>query len=104
MHVDVSFVNALSGQREMVTSGSIVVSRPAMTLLERVPLQLDQHLNRYTAATAISEAIELAKKYQYAQAQQKLMTAVEKIQKSISSEEVRAPFSLYRFSSSDAIL
>jgi len=58
-----------------------------MALLERIPLYLDTQLNRYTAATAIIDAIDLAKKYQYDNAVRKLSEAIEKIKSSTSSDE-----------------
>lgn len=73
-----------------------------MALLERTPLILDQHLNRYAAATVITEAIEMAKKYQFIQAQgrnsllllilllcrlAKIQEVIDRIQKSPSALE-----------------
>jgi len=87
MHVEVDYTNTLTGRREKICSPPIEVVRPAVALLERVPLRLDQHLNRYAAATAITESIELARKCQYLQAQRRLQETVEAVRRSPSGNE-----------------
>jgi len=87
MSVEVDYTNTISGKREKVSCTPLTVMRPAMALLERVPLSLDSHLNRYTAATSIVEAIELAKKFQYDNAVNKLLEANDKINRSTSCDE-----------------
>jgi len=87
LSVEVDYTNTLSGRREKVSCPTLTVMRPAMALLERVPLFLDTQLNRYTAATAIIDAVDLAKKYQYDNASRKIEEAIEKIKASTSSDE-----------------
>lgn len=52
-----------------------------------IPLALDQHLNRYKAATAITEGIRVAKQLQFIQAKALLMKMVEEIRASPSGHE-----------------
>lgn len=87
MSVEVDYTNTITGRREKVSCAPLTVMRPAMALLERVPLSLDSHLNRYTAATSIVEAIELRRNYQYDQAVNKLLEAIDKIGRSTSCDE-----------------
>jgi len=84
--IEVDYINALSGKRERICSAPLVVSRPDLPLIASCPCALDEHLNRYNAATAITEAIEMAGKYQFPQAASRLGEAIEKINLSPSRE------------------
>jgi Mg-chelatase subunit ChlD len=84
--VGVHYVNALSGQTEHLET-SMAVLRSVVPLPEPISLQIDQHINRYLAATAISEAIELGKQENFKEAQSRLMKLIEKIESSVSAHE-----------------
>jgi len=84
--IDVAYTDILTGRRT-TTSVPVTVVRPAMPLLEKMPIDLDQHINRYSAATTISESIGLAKQFDFSTAQQKLDSLVQRIQKSSSGRE-----------------
>jgi hypothetical protein len=60
------------------------IARPAIEYDACVPLSIDKHLNRYAAATTITEAIELSRNFQFKKAQEKLSGLVEKVQSSVS--------------------
>jgi len=83
----VSYTNTLSGidQREEML---ISISRPANTPAFHIPIQLDSHINRYTAAAAIEEATQRANAREFAGAQQRLQEVIETIEKSRSAREL----------------
>jgi len=85
--VSVNYTNTLTGRRECVEVGPVCVVRPAVHLLERIPLLLDQHINRFTAANAITEAIDKAKQHQLPHAIQKLQEVIESISRSPSGTD-----------------
>lgn len=87
LSVEVDYLNALTGKRERITSSPLVVARPDLPLISLIPSALDVHLNRYTAATAISEAIDLAAKFQFPQARAKLAEVMSRIEQSPSKED-----------------
>jgi len=84
--VDIEYVDVFSGKREQITV-PISVERPDTSLLEKIPIHLDTHINRYNAATSISEAVELAKKGAYTEAQNTLKSLISKIKQSASGTE-----------------
>jgi hypothetical protein len=107
MKVGVQYVNALTNQVEQIET-SLAITRTVVPLQENIPIILDQHINRYFAATTINEAIELAKQENYnevscgslthrggfnqltsglKQAQLKLYKLIERIQQSVSANE-----------------
>jgi len=81
--VKVSYVNTLTQQRECL-SERMSIARPAMEFAASVPQTIDKHLNRYAAATTITEAIELSRNFQFKKAQEKLSGLIEKVQSSVS--------------------
>lgn len=86
MKIGVQYVNALTNQVEQIET-SLSITRTVVPLQENIPLILDQHINRYFAATTINEAIELAKQENYNEAQLKLYKLIERIQQSVSANE-----------------
>jgi len=86
MDVVLEYTSTTTGQKE-VACIPITVVRPAMSLIEKIPISLDQHINRYSTATTINEAVALAKKFEFAEAQRMLNSLVSKIQKSASGRE-----------------
>jgi hypothetical protein len=86
MKVGVQYVNALTNQVEQIET-SLAITRTVVPLQENIPTILDQHINRYFAATTINEAIELAKQENYNEAQLKLYKLIERIQQSVSANE-----------------
>jgi len=80
------YTNTLSGRKE-VANIPIAIVRPAISLMEKIPISLDQHINRYSTATTINEAVALAKKFEFAEAQHVLTSLASKIQKSASGRE-----------------
>ena len=63
------------------------IARPVQTPPQSIPVELDKHINRFTAATAIEDAIRKAIEQQYATAQAQLNRAIETIQASISAKD-----------------
>lgn len=86
LNIKVEYIDVATGNAELYTSHLDIV-RPAMPLIDRMPLVLDQQINRFFVATAITEAIELAKKSSFTEAQQKLMEMIEKVEQSPSGRE-----------------
>jgi len=85
--IEVDYINATSGKRERIVSAPLCVSRPDLPLLSPIPHNLDKHLNRYAAATSITEAIDMASKYQFTQAASKLGEAIANIRNSPSRDD-----------------
>jgi len=81
--VKVNYFNTLTQQRECL-SERIKISRPAMEFTETIPVSIDEHLNRYAAATTITEAIELSRNFEFKSAQEKLYGLIERVQTSAS--------------------
>jgi len=84
VYAEVNYVNTLTMKSEILMANCSVI-RPAFVLHENIPIPLDQHINRYSAATTITEAIELSKKYEFMLAQLKLKHMVEQIESSASA-------------------
>jgi len=80
------YTNTITGAKEN-TCIPISIVRPAQSITEKIPIQLDQHINRYSTATTINEAVSLAKKFEFREAQTILNSLVSKIQKSASGRE-----------------
>lgn len=86
LNLKVTYVNTLTSETEYL-SAPISLIRPSMPIIEKIPLCLDLQLNRYAAASSITEAVDLAKKLDLTQARQKLMTTINIIKKSPSGDE-----------------
>lgn len=86
LDVKLEYINTVTGKKEL-SSVPISIVRPAMPTLEKIPIPLDQHINRYSAATTISEAVALAKQFNFVEAQHKLKSLIQKIKKSASGPE-----------------
>jgi len=86
LSIEVDYINALSGKRERICSAPLIVARPDLPLITPFPPSLDEHLNRYQAATAITDAIEMAAKYQFPQSSARLTETIEKIRVSPSRD------------------
>jgi len=84
--VDVEYVDIFKCKREQTTI-PISVERPDSCMPERIPVALDIQINRYHAAVAISDAIDLAKKASYVEAQSKINTLISKVEHSPSAAE-----------------
>lgn len=60
-------------QGQIITQyGPYLIARPAMALLEKMPIILDNKLIRYTTAISITEAIDAAEKHNFVEATDKL--------------------------------
>jgi len=81
--VKATYINTLTQQRETVCE-RMRICRPAMEFSAFVPQSIDKHLNRYAAATTITEAIELSRNFEFKKAQEKLAGLIEKVQSSVS--------------------
>eukprot|EP01130_Rhizamoeba_saxonica_P006624 TRINITY_DN2631_c0_g1_i1.p1 TRINITY_DN2631_c0_g1~~TRINITY_DN2631_c0_g1_i1.p1 ORF type:complete len:488 (+),score=87.75 TRINITY_DN2631_c0_g1_i1:93-1556(+) len=84
LSISIEYKNSLTGRVEIVET-CVDAVRPAMPLIQRMPIALDQHINRYSAATALTEAIMLSNKLQFPNAQEKLKNTVASIKKSQSA-------------------
>jgi len=84
LEISMSHVNAVTGETRTLTR-MLSVERPVVvTSLKPVPCELDKHLNRFTAATAIEEAQKLAGVGDVPRANQLLSRAVQVIENSVS--------------------
>jgi len=88
VYAEVNYINTLTMKPEILMANCSVI-RPSFVLQENIPIPLDQHINRYSAATTITEAIDLSKKYEFMLAQLKLKHMVEQIESSASG---RTPY------------
>jgi hypothetical protein len=82
LSVEVSYINTLTRQRERLEQ-SISQSR-FYDDLSPIPVSIDEHLNRYAAATSITEAIELSRNFEFSRAQEKLYSLIERVKGSVS--------------------
>jgi len=80
------YTNTITGTKETTVHG-VTITRPPMPLMEKIPIPLDQNINRYSTATTINEAVALARKFEFHEAQRMLHSLVNKIQKSVSGRE-----------------
>jgi len=84
--VNVSYVNTITQQVERL-SERVKISRPSFEFMETsIPESIDEHLNRYAAATTITEAIELSRNFEFNKAQEKLYCLIERVQSSSSGK------------------
>lgn len=86
LNVKVTYINTLTNEAEHL-SAPISIVRTSAPVNEKIPLCLDLQLNRYSAASSISEAVDLAKKLDLTQARQKLLSTISMIKKSSSGSE-----------------
>jgi len=84
LRAEVNYTNTLTGKSEILMA-NISVIRPAIRVNENIPIILDEQINRYSAATTISESIELSNKLEFILAQIKLKNSIEQIQRSASA-------------------
>eukprot|EP01121_Diplochlamys_sp_Union-15-3_P008247 TRINITY_DN2177_c0_g2_i1.p1 TRINITY_DN2177_c0_g2~~TRINITY_DN2177_c0_g2_i1.p1 ORF type:complete len:503 (-),score=63.46 TRINITY_DN2177_c0_g2_i1:138-1646(-) len=84
--ITVEYNNALTGKMESISTVISVKRNEKNTAPSVIPIILDQHINRYAAAVAITEAIELSKKCNYVEAQKKLGSLIYRIEKSVSAK------------------
>jgi len=84
--ITVEYINSRTGMLE-IQEKLIQIARPATSYPNPIPLELDQHINRYAAAVAITESIELSKRQNFTEAQQKLSSLISRIQKSASAQK-----------------
>lgn len=63
------------------------LTRPEVTPAQTMPIELDRHINRFMAATAIEEAVRKAMEQQYGAAQQQLIVAIDTIKQSVSAKD-----------------
>lgn len=84
--IRVEYINTETCTKEVSTT-PISIIRTANSIIEPMPVFLDEQINRYRAATAINEAIGLACKFQFLEAQQKLKELIQQIKRSTSGSE-----------------
>jgi len=82
---EVNYINTLTGKSEILMA-NISVVRPSIKYNENMPIHLDQHINRFTTATTITEAVELSKKYEFKLAQNKITQLIDRISQSPSGK------------------
>eukprot|EP01130_Rhizamoeba_saxonica_P010764 TRINITY_DN4437_c0_g1_i1.p1 TRINITY_DN4437_c0_g1~~TRINITY_DN4437_c0_g1_i1.p1 ORF type:complete len:470 (-),score=80.00 TRINITY_DN4437_c0_g1_i1:1449-2858(-) len=85
LDIYVEYTNTSTGMVEEMMC-DITVVRPLMPLIQQKSKSLDQHINRYTAATALSEVVTLSNQFHFNEAKDKLYQTIESIKKSESSE------------------
>jgi len=84
LEISMSYVNAVTGETTQLIT-MVTLNRPSTVSSSRgVPMELDKHLNRFTAATAIEEGQKLAGVGDLAGANQILSRAVQVIETSVS--------------------
>jgi len=83
MDINLEYKDTVTGVKE-VSTVPVSLIRTAESLIEPMPITLDEQINRYRAATTISEAVLLATDFHFAEAQQKLKELIQQIQRSAS--------------------
>jgi len=86
LKVNVEFVDIISGSTDSIST-QLFVERNNINFPEKIPLLLDQNLNRYLAARTIFEAIELGNRLQFSEAQLKISECINNIRSSVSGHE-----------------
>jgi len=80
--VEVTYVNTLTRQRERIEQ-NLSISRYYDDMTP-IPVSIDEHLNRYAAATYITEAIELSRNFEFGKAQEKIYSLINRVKSSVS--------------------
>jgi hypothetical protein len=83
--VKLTYTNTLTGQ-DVSLMAPVQVARPKkVDLYQQLPIDLDKHINRYTAAVAMEEAAAKASMQDFSGAQKQLQDVIKLVQQSVSA-------------------
>jgi len=85
VQVIVSYTNSLTGVDQKCETW-MNIGRPTTTPLTSMPVQMDKHINRYTAAAAIEEAITKGSGKDFSGAKKQLLEVIQHIENSVSAK------------------
>jgi len=85
LKVNVEFLDIISGEVVQELK-ELSIERCGNNSNENIPSHMDENLNRYLAARSILEAIELANRLLFLQAQEKILSCIDNIRSSPSGE------------------
>jgi len=80
-----SYTNTISGAEEKSVL-DLSVKRPVKAPVVPRPVELDKHINRYTAAAAIEEAVAQASSQNYESAKKRIIEVIQHVEQSVAAK------------------